>query len=287
MDFDDFDDFSTGSQASAQSGISEKNKERSHNLSAVLGLLLGVFVLVATIFAVYVFATRPPAQPVASVKPSISPSRKVDLYVAPKNLKGIISKVRDSTVTVFCGKWQGSGWFIKLDDDKKTTKDDATPYEFITNEHVIHDCRSGSPISFVTSDSDTPHSAKLFSYDSNEDLAVVMTDWPIDALTVAPVTRKPQIGQWVMAVGSPGSSSFNLHGTVTTGRVTNLDSYVIVTDAAINHGNSGGPLVNSMGEVLGTNSWGDLDATQNTAYSNATPALCVKLVDCSQIAWKW
>ena len=122
----------------------------------------------------------------------------------------------------------------------------------------------------------------------NSDNALLMTDVEFTSLPLAPAERKPELGQWVMAVGSPGGV-IDLSGSVTTGRITNIDGYILATDAAINPGNSGGPLVNSFGEVLGTNSWGeDVAKFDNIAYAQANPTLCDKILFCkADTYWVW
>ena len=293
-DFDDFDDFAVGvedsSSASAQIGENSKKGKirKSSGLVKASAITLCALVIIGTgagVGYLLLKSESKPAVPAAAL--SASPKPRIDLFNAPKNLQHVINTVRESTVTVYCGKWQGSGWFTVLADNPALSSKKALDYSFVTNEHVIHDCEKGSPITFEVNGSDLVKSAKLYSYDAKNDLAVVTTNSYVPALTVASTVNKPAIGQWVMAVGSPGSRFANLHGTVTTGRVTNLDGYKIVTDAALNHGNSGGPLVNAAGEVIGINSWGDLDATQNTAYANGTPVLCIKLVECSEVSWNW
>ena len=299
-DFDDFSvSFDSESNFVEQSVSPEEvtaprpNIVSSRIVLPVFGVLLAVLTISGTIGGVYVLLKK--SQTVAALpSPSPSVSPEVDLFAPPKNLPTLIEAVRDSTVTIYCDDslstgnvWQGSGWGIALEDNPDTTADDATPYEIVTNEHVIHDCQSGSPVTFVTNGSDFQHPATIYSADETEDLAILMTDYPVEPLQEAPAVRRPQIGQWVMAVGTPGSEQHKLNGTVTMGRITNIDGYTIVTDAALNHGNSGGPLVNSMGEVLGTNSEVDLTATQNTAYSFANPALCSKLINCETVDFKW
>mgnify|MGYP006269942681 CR=1 FL=1 len=290
----DFDDFDLEPARLQKEPVPENAKIKGSNQSeksskAWLKPVVVILFVIATAGATFgawskFSGSKSTTTPTLSASPQ---TPVVDLYQPPADLKSAIEKARASTVTVYCGKWSGSGWFLALQDNKSTNLDDATPYEFVTNEHVIHDCVSGSPITFKTYDSDTIHSAKLYKQDAEQDLALLMTDFELPALPLATVLDRPQIGHWMMAVGSPGGV-YNLDGSVTTGRITNIDQYVLVTDAAINHGNSGGPLLNSAGEVVGTNSWGEDQAkTDNIGYSHANPALCVSLVECGTVSWNW
>lgn len=301
-DFDeDWDDFdvpkseSANPQSPAETGKRFKRSPKKSGdnsvvkaspVSGIVGVIFAVAVI-AGVIAAGSFIASPKESKASPTSTDLSASPAVDLFTEPTSLKDTIDKVRESTVTILCGEWQGSGWFTALEDNPDTAVDDFLPYEIITNEHVITDCISGGAITFAVNGSTVSHSAKLFSYDEAEDLAVLMTDFQAPSLPIAPVEHKPQIGQWVMAVGSPGSGYKDLTGTVTTGRVTNIDGHTVVFDAALNHGNSGGPLVNSNGEVIGTNSATDLTATQNTNYANSAPALCITLVSCKDVNWNW
>src|SRR5216684_3902960 len=132
---------------------------------------------------------------------------------------------------------------------------DAKGY-ILTNQHVI-DGASRITIGLQTGER---FRGKVIGVDSETDLAVIK----IDATRDLPVMKfgdsnAAQVGDWVLAIGSP----FGLDQTVTAGIIskkerdsqtfTNFQRF-LQTDAAINRGNSGGPLVNMHGEAIGVNS---------------------------------
>ncbi|WP_319519971.1 Do family serine endopeptidase [uncultured Martelella sp.] len=123
----------------------------------------------------------------------------------------------------------------------------------VTNNHVIDNADTIE----VTLADGTTLDATLLGVDDKTDLAVlkVEPDEPLPAVRFGD-SRKVRIGEWVMAIGNP----FGLGGSVTLGIVSargrELDGpydNFIQTDAAINKGNSGGPLFNMDGEVIGIN----------------------------------
>jgi serine protease Do len=124
----------------------------------------------------------------------------------------------------------------------------------VTNNHVIADA---DEISVILNDG-TKLKADLVGKDTKADLALlrVHADKPLKAVKFGD-SDKIRLGEWVIAIGNP----FSLGGTVTAGIVSArnrdinsgpYDNY-IQTDAAINRGNSGGPLFNLDGEVIGIN----------------------------------
>jgi serine protease Do len=124
----------------------------------------------------------------------------------------------------------------------------------VTNNHVIADA---DEINVILNDG-TKLTAELVGKDTKSDLAVlrVHPDKPLKAVKFGD-SEKLRLGEWVIAIGNP----FSLGGTVTAGIVSArnrdinsgpYDNY-IQTDAAINRGNSGGPLFNLNGEVVGVN----------------------------------
>jgi serine protease Do len=124
----------------------------------------------------------------------------------------------------------------------------------VTNNHVIADA---DEISVILNDG-TTLKADIIGRDTKTDLALlkVTTNHPLKAVKFGD-SDKLRLGEWVIAIGNP----FSLGGTVTAGIVSArnrdinsgpYDNY-IQTDAAINRGNSGGPLFNLNGEVVGVN----------------------------------
>jgi len=126
----------------------------------------------------------------------------------------------------------------------------------LTNHHVIQDAAKIR----VGLQSGEMYVAAVVGIDPETDVAVIKIEAPKDLPTVTlGDSNAAQVGDWVLAMGSP----FGLDQTVTAGIISkkerespyfNVFQRFLQTDAAINRGNSGGPLVNMRGEVIGMNS---------------------------------
>ena len=129
----------------------------------------------------------------------------------------------------------------------------------LTNFHVVQEAQS---IEVVLGDQ-SRYPGKFIGADQRNDVALIKIDPKGKHLTALPLgdSASLQVGQKVLAIGNP----FGFQSTLTTGVVSALGRTVqtsqstfideaIQTDAAINRGNSGGPLINSRGEVIGINS---------------------------------
>ena len=122
----------------------------------------------------------------------------------------------------------------------------------LTNHHVVDGV---STLTVIMPDK-REFKAKVIGSDERSDVAVIKVDATDLPFLKMANSDKLRVGEWVMAVGSP----FGLKNTVTAGVVSAINrdtgDYVsfIQTDAAVNPGNSGGPLVNVYGEVIGINS---------------------------------
>ena len=141
----------------------------------------------------------------------------------------------------------GSGFLIDTDG------------HILTNYHVVEGAQSIE----VTLGDQSRYKAKYIGADPRNDIALIQIDPKGRKLATLPLgdSRNLLVGQRVLAIGNP----FGFQSTLTTGVVSSLGRTVqtgentfideaIQTDASINRGNSGGPLLNSRGEVIGINS---------------------------------
>ncbi len=153
----------------------------------------------------------------------------------------------------------------------------------VTNEHVVHGADS---ITVRFSDGST-RKARLVGTDPSTDLAVLEVDAPesfLEPLLIGD-SSQVEVGDSVVAMGSP----FGFEGTVTSGIVSALHRQMqapnrftitdtIQTDAAINHGNSGGPLLNRQGRVIGVNAQIESESGGSDGVGFAIPSNTVRSV---------
>lgn len=152
----------------------------------------------------------------------------------------IVRQSMPAVVVVSTEQGWGSGFFI------------SSQGVVVTNAHVVGDAQS---VKVSLSDGRTFESGAIFK-DQDKDLALIKlpgSGFPFLRLATAP----PGPGADVIAIGSPGIGNLALTDTVTKGVVSAVRQLGgetwIQTDAAINHGNSGGPLLNASGDVVGVN----------------------------------
>jgi len=161
--------------------------------------------------------------------------------------------VQDFWLDVYPSKGTGSGAVL----DKEG--------RILTNYHVVQEYqtnRNGGALE-VTLSNKKKYPARVLGEDRDNDLAVIKIDAPAAELTPVPLGESDKlfVGQKVLAIGNP----FGLDRTLTTGIISGLERPLrsemtgrliegaIQTDAAINQGNSGGPLLNSNGQMIGIN----------------------------------
>jgi len=153
----------------------------------------------------------------------------------------------------------------------------------VTNEHVVEGAQSVS-VRFWNGNS---YPATVVGSDASTDLAVIKVDAPASILKPLPLgdSSKLLVGDGVVAIGSP----FGLEETVTSGIVSALHRQMeapngftindsIQTDAAINHGNSGGPLLSSHGQVIGVNAQIRSNSGGSDGVGFAIPSNTIKTI---------
>ena len=153
----------------------------------------------------------------------------------------------------------------------------------VTNEHVVD---GASNVKVTFSDGSTA-TATVVGKDTSTDIAVLKVN--VDSSRLFPLTlansSNVAVGEPVVAIGNP----FGLQGTVTSGIVSALDREIqapnnepiegaIQTDAAINHGNSGGPLFDMAGNVIGITSQIESDSGGSDGVGFAIPSNLVKTI---------
>jgi serine protease Do len=164
----------------------------------------------------------------------------------------------------------GSGFFISHDG------------EILTNAHVVEGLRgSENPIIKVKTADGNEYPAVVLGRDTSLDVALLKIDIRNAPYVKLGDSDTTKVGEWVVAIGNP----LGLEHTVTQGIISakgrrgqalgdsNLVADFLQTDAAINHGNSGGPLINLRGEVVGINTAIRADG-QNIGF--AVPIVPVK-----------
>lgn len=208
---------------------------------------------------------------------AVAPSRtqlrdfpSIEQLAAPDDamsIPDIYDKVSPSVVGVSCkvsrGTQLGTGFIISEDG------------YILTNAHVID---GGQTVMVVDSDMNE-YEAEVIGSDAQTDIAVLKID-PSE-MDIVPVefgkSSELRIGELAIAIGNP--LGFDLYGTMTTGIISGLNRTVTIEDntmtllqtsASINNGNSGGPLINAYGQVIGITS-AKIDSTYGESLGFAIP----------------
>jgi putative serine protease PepD len=158
-----------------------------------------------------------------------------------------------------------------------------TQGDIVTDQHVVAGAQSMS----VKFSNGATYKATLVGSDASSDLAVIKVNAPSSLLHPLALADSStvQVGDGVVAIGSP----FGLQGTITQGIVSALHRDItapnnftiqdsIQTDAAINHGNSGGVLLNLNGDVIGVTAQIDSESGGNDGVGFAIPSNTVRSV---------
>lgn len=211
------------------------------------------------------------------------------MYEQPEEFSKIVKMLEDTVFEISCGNgFSGSAWSLRMRD-----AEGAEGSYLVTNFHVIDECLDGQVI-YASNNRQPRFPVTLISYDGSYwsdkeehlasfvDLALLQTPKVLDGLNLA--EDIPRLGHWVMIAGFPGDSSNRPIESLATGRLTGLDDDgLLMTDASINNGNSGGPLVNRWGDVVGTVfATEDLTEFENMGFAQPLEFHCSVIFDCGK-----
>jgi S1-C subfamily serine protease len=147
----------------------------------------------------------------------------------------VVATAQDAVFTIYTDQAQGTAFAVFPTDDGGTW--------LATNSHVVEDAiQADRTVRLVQGE--RSWRGQVATWQERPDVAVIRVAGELPTLSVAAL---PNVGDQVLAYGSP----FGLPDTVTKGIVSAVRGDYLQTDAQINHGNSGGPLLNARGEVVG------------------------------------
>ena len=214
---------------------------------------------------------------VDSSDPAAANDSFADIYAA--SYKGVVKITTTGVAAAQFGGFEG--------DERQTAQGSGFVYDtdgtVVTNQHVVEGADSIS----VRLWNGKSYSARLVGSDPSTDLAVIDVDAPSSVLSALRLGNSSalRVGDAVLALGSP----FGLDSTLTSGVVSALHRQMeapneftindsIQTDAAINHGNSGGPLLDADGLVVGVNAQIKSESGGNDGVGFAIPSNTVRSV---------
>jgi serine protease Do len=259
--------FSENSDDSVEPGITVDNQPKTSSLARLVKINLVITLVLVLSLGIGAYFSLGPIGQFRNTDPEI------DGYVQPRSIATLVELVQESTVSIFCDYGEqdydfGSGWALDIETDEQ----DIYPTALVTNHHVIENCLDGKGKVFVAALGGEKYPAVIDNWDEENDLAVIATKLVVPPLYLS--SNKPYPGYWVMAVGTADG----YEGSVAFGNVLNVTDTEVLITAAISGGNSGGPLIDNEGYVIGTNTWSRIGEQYNGAMS--IDAMCGGIMEC-------
>lgn len=259
---------------STETSTTKAPQQRSTTSPLIAVLMLAIVVLALVAIAISLLAFN-------KSNSSSNKNKNNDLFAQPSDLEAFIANVEKSLVLIECDGW-GTGFAIAGE-----TETPGYKTVIATNHHVIKDCIAPGTEMIVRTGPQHENTTnfKLMKWDDKNDFATLEIEQELPIVPQAPT--EAQRGWWTMAIGNPIEVTLDepyvLRNATTFGNI----SYVLnenynYTSATINSGNSGGPLVNSRGELIGINTLSAAsteDGVWNIAIDSSL--MCEKVLNCN------
>lgn len=239
-----------------------------------LGLIVGVSFLAGALFFALTFGylqkdrenqpvLSPPEVQAEALSPE--PTEIEPIKVTALNFAPLVKRVKPAVVKVLSVSNRRVGnklldRFFSFPDQRRRVPGVGSGFiispdgYIITNNHVVQDAIK---VRIKTID-EKEYKAKIIGTDPKTDLALVKIDAEDLPYVQLGDSNKVEVGEWVLAIGNPLNQDLTVTSGIISakGRQLGLARYedFLQTDAAINQGNSGGPLINMEGKVIGINS---------------------------------
>lgn len=184
----------------------------------------------------------------------------------------LAARVEPSVFTISTDDALGSGWVVRTN---------ASGSDLVTNFHVVAKALASGAVTVDVVQADRTLKGTVVHTDPTDDLALVHVQEKLEALAAAPT--RPRIGATVMVVGSP----LGLGGTISIGLVSGFRSIEgadwVQFSAPISPGNSGGPVIDSQGRVIGVASGKYVgDGVEALGFAIPVSVACAELHVCEE-----
>lgn len=236
-------------------------RRKSRRVGVLVGCAVVTTLVVITAVILSSSSNKDIAAPSAPIDSSSSET-SIDLYAAPPALGELVERLSASVLSIECDDGSGSGWPLDL----------GSSTVIVTNHHVVADClRTG--VSYASPNGSGR--GTVLGSDIGTDLAVLE---PQRSLTGLQTATPPPVGAWLMVIGNP----LGLERSVSYGTLTNVYEEILITDAAVNPGNSGGPVFDAQGRVVGTvSAKADIEGVDRVGIVLGLELLCETVLVCN------